>query len=100
MTYLEHQWAGERLTGPDVEAMMRSLGNDSRFAAVVTWLERNRDDFVAAGSRQALAADYGKLAHGQGSVHAINVMAAQLAKLLGPTPISGGFPIPAPEDQT
>ena len=37
-----------------------------------------------SGSRQELAQNHGKLTHAQGSVHALNLLTAQLAHLLTP----------------
>lgn len=96
MNYAEHQRAALDLKPRDVDAQLKSLGRDQRFSAVVAWIERNRDNFVNAGSRQAIADSHGSLAHSQGSVHALNVLAAQLAKLLKP-PVRSGEPEPEPE---
>ena len=94
MTYAEHKTAGDELSPPGVDNILKVLGRDQRFCAVVAWLERNREAFINAGSRQELAGDYGKLAHAQGSVHAMNLLAAQLANLLAPAKVTGGMTKP------
>lgn len=93
MTYQEHKISGEGLSSPEVDAALQSLALDERFCAVVAWLERNREAFIAAGSRQEFAGDHGRLAHAQGSVHAVNVLASQLANLMSPG-AQGGIPRP------
>jgi hypothetical protein len=95
MTYAEHQAGAVDLSPPEVDNLLRALGRDDRFCAVVAWLERNREGFVNAGSRQDISGDHGRLAHAQGSVHAINTLAAQLANLLNPQPVQGGMTKPA-----
>ena len=91
MNYDAHLEALRDLGPVEQTNLIQSLGNDDRFCAVVGWLERNREAFINEGSRQALASDHGKLAHAQGSVHAINVLRAQLAALLNPVPVQGGM---------
>jgi len=91
MTYDAHIDALRAFEPGEMNGLIQSLGNDDRFCAVVGWLERNREAFINEGSRQALASDHGKLAHAQGSVHAINVLRAQLAALLNPVPVQGGM---------
>lgn len=97
MTFSEHLDNSRAMTLPQMDNLLRTLGRDERFAAVVGWLERNREAFVKAGSRQDLAADHGKLAHAQGSVHALHVLTAQLANLFT-TPPTGGPPQTPPEE--
>ena len=93
MTYQEHQTAGKTLDKGKIRENLGSLGRDPRFAGVVAWLENNRDSFILHGSRQDLASDHGKLAHGQGSVHAINVLIAQLMDALDRSrKADGGIP--------
>lgn len=99
MTFEEQLQASRDLTPKELDDLLRSLGRDDRFCAVAAWLDRNREAFMTAGSRQDLASDHGKLAHGQGSVHALNVLIAQLANLLNPAPTQGGMPMPPPESE-
>jgi hypothetical protein len=88
---------GRELKPEELDGLLRSLSKDDRFCAVVAWLDRNREAFVNAGSRQEIAGDHGKLAHAQGSVHAMNTLAAQLANMFAPAPASG-MPTSAPEE--
>lgn len=90
MTYQEHLAAARQLRPEDIEALLNTLGQDEKFCAVIAWLERNRDAFVSAGSRQDLSGDHGRLAHAQGSVHALHTLMAQLAGALVPPPASDG----------
>ncbi len=73
---------------------LRALTMDERFAAVLAWLDRNRDAFVAAGSKQNLAGDHGKLAHAQGSVHAMNLLLAQIGNMMAGGGATGGMAKP------
>ncbi|MBK8001720.1 MAG: hypothetical protein IPK15_24205 [Verrucomicrobia bacterium] len=82
MSYAELKQAAQELNPAELDELLRSLSRDERFFAVVGWLERNREAFINAGSRQEIAGDYGKLAHAQGSVHAVNVLVAQMANVV------------------
>jgi D-aminopeptidase len=96
MTYSELQRAGEAMTPEEVNANIKSLMGDSRFAAVVAWLDRNREAMIAAGCSQKLATNHGTLAHAQGSVHTLRTMEGQLRGLLEPAPRRGPAPPPEP----
>lgn len=98
MNYLELKAAALGLSVPQREALLASLTLDGRAVALVGWLEANREAFVNAGSRQDIAAHYGKLAHAQGSVHALNVLIAQIAALMKP-PTAGPSQTPPDEEQ-
>ncbi len=86
MKYDELQAVAAGVPPAEVDNLLRSLARDDRFLAVVAWLDRNREGFVRAGSKQDIASDHGKLAHAQGSVHATTVLIAQLANLMNPAP--------------
>ena len=96
MTYSAHKAAGEQMDPPAVDNMLKVLGRDERFKAVVALLERHRETYVLSGCRQEFSGDHGKLAHCQGSIHAINMLAATLGQLFAPEKAKGG--IPKPED--
>lgn len=100
VTYDDHRKAGAELKTEQIEALVRSLALDERFSAVVAWLERNRVDFSDAGCRQSVAKDYGVLAHANGSVWALRVLAAQLTLLLNPPGLGGGITEPPGQDET
>ena len=97
MTYDEHLDVSRTLNPAELDNLLQSLGRDDRFCGVIAWIERNREAYINEGSRQALASDHGKLAHAQGSVHALNVLRAQLASLLSPVPVQGGMEKPPEE---
>jgi hypothetical protein len=82
---------GRTLTAEQVNDSLRSLAMDDRFAAVVAWLERNKEAFVVAGCKQSLAKEPGKLAHAQGSVHTVMTLQGQIAHLLTGTKVRGGM---------
>ncbi len=67
-----------------VEAQMRVLARDDRFAAVVAWIAGNLDGFAAAASAQRLADSHGQLAHAAGSHHALRVLDGQLRNAIQP----------------
>jgi hypothetical protein len=90
MTYEQHRQLALKLSREQAESDLEMLGHDPRFSAVVAWLERSREMWINSGSRQEMAGDYGRLAHGQGSVHACNILIAQLAHLLAPPSKPGG----------
>jgi len=94
MKYDELQAVAAGMATMEVDNLLRSLLRDDRFIGVVAWLDRNRELFVRSGSKQDLASDHGKLAHCQGSVHAVNLLIAQLANLLNPAPQTGEQPPP------
>ncbi len=87
MSYEELMEAGRRLTPKQVEGQLRELARDDRFAAVLAWLERNHRAWVASVSDQRLAKDHGALAHASGSLHALELLTAQLQTTLA---TSGG----------
>lgn len=97
MTYTELHKLAREMTPEVRDHTLAQLALDTRFAAVLAWLEANREDFIRGGSKQALADAPGKLAHGQGSVHAIHTLQDQLKQLLSPRP---GARRAEPEGQT
>jgi len=74
---------------PMLEETLRGLMRDERFAAVAGWLERNREGFIKEFTKPAASENPGKLAHAAGSLHCINLLAAQLAHLAKPLVDSG-----------
>lgn len=74
----------------EADAWLRLLLTEPRFVAVVNWIDRNRESFAMAVSDQARAAEHGRLAHAAGSLHAMHVLAAQLANILKPAPLPPG----------
>lgn len=90
MTASEMLAAGRALTPEQVQNDLRGLMADPRFAAVMAWLDANREGYVRAVGKQALAGTQGALAHCAGSIHAVNVLVAQLANLIQPGAAQGG----------
>lgn len=67
-----------------VEAQMRVLARDDRFAAVVAWLQGNLEAFTAAACAQKLADSHGRQSHAAGSVYALRIMDGQLRTAVEP----------------
>ncbi len=86
MTYAELQKHAREMTREQVEAELQGLARDTRFAAVVAWLEQNKQSFVNAGCSQKLAQHHGVLAHCQGSVYACDLLQGNLKRILDPRP--------------
>ncbi len=94
MKYNELLEKARNLSAEQLRADLESLSCDPRFAAVVALAHRDRELFVNAGSKQELADVPGKLAHAQGSVHACNLLLAQLAQVIEPRAATGGMSPP------
>jgi len=86
MSYQDLLNKARALKPEEINGNLLSLMGDARFAAVVAWLEANREEFVALGSSQKLSKEHGPLAHCQGSIHALRVLEGQLKHLLDPRP--------------
>lgn len=69
----------KELSERDIRVRVRSLASDERFVALVALVERDIDQFAAAACAQNMASDHGKLAHANGSSHALRVLRGQLA---------------------
>lgn len=94
MTYAQHKAAGEQMDPPAVDDLLKVLGRDERFKAMAALLERHRETYILSGCRQEFASDHGRLAHCQGSIHALNMLCATLAQLFAPEKVQGGIPRP------
>lgn len=93
--YDEMVQKARRLSGQEIENLMRMLSRDERFGAVAAWIEANLEAFASASCQQGLAGDAGKLAHAAGSHHALRVLQGQLRKAVEPA----RRPVP-PADQS
>jgi hypothetical protein len=80
--YEELSDAGRALTTEQVEAQVRVLARDPRFAALVALLERNHAAWAQAVSDQRICESHGKLAHAAGSLRALEVLRGQIAALV------------------
>lgn len=96
--YSDYLAQGRAKSQQEIQADLLSLATDPRFASVIGWLDRNRETFVTAGSAQSMTKEHGKLAHCQGSVHALNVLLGQVANLMNPKTPRGGIPEPESEE--
>ena len=97
MIYNELLAQGRAMPQPMLEANLRGLLRDDRFAAVLGWLDRNREAFVKELSKPAASENAGRLAHAAGAVHCINSLSAQLARLDLPA-TAGGMQPPANQE--
>lgn len=88
---------GRRKPQAEIETDLLGLMADARFPSVLGWLDRNRDAFMSEVSKQALTGNPTAQSHAAGSVHAIQMLLAQLANLLKPAPPSSAMT--KPEDE-
>jgi hypothetical protein len=82
MRFLEHAEAGRKLTAKQVDDQVRELARDPRFPALVALLERNERAWIHAVSNQKMADAHGKIAHAAGSLHALQILIAQVTTIL------------------
>jgi len=100
MTYKEIEEAGRRLSERQVNDQVRELARDPRFAAMAEWLRRNGEAWAQTVGSQGLAESHGKLAHAAGSLHAVEILRAQLCAIVERTQKrSGGEMSPGPRDE-
>lgn len=66
----------------ELQSQLRAVAADPRFAAVVGWLETNREAWGQSAAAQSLASNPGKQSHACGSLHLMNVLCAQLRAVL------------------
>lgn len=86
MTYPQLEDLARNMTPEQVQDNLISLAADTRFAAVLAWLQQEREGYIAHGCRQDLSPHHGPLAHCQGSVFALRALETDLRKKLLPKP--------------
>jgi hypothetical protein len=82
MRYIELMEAARKLTPEQVNKQLAELARDPRFAAVVGWLEGNREAWVIEVTKQGRAESHGQIAHAAGSLHAVEILRGQLLQTL------------------
>lgn len=82
MRYIELMEQARALAPEQINVQLRGLATDPRFAALVAWLEGNRESWVIEVTKQNRAGDHGQLAHAAGSLHAIEILRGQLMQAI------------------
>ena len=82
MRYIELMEAARKLSPDQVNKQLAELARDPRFAAVVGWLEGNREAWVIEVTKQSRAESHGQIAHAAGSLHAVEILRGQLLQTI------------------
>jgi len=89
MTYQELLESGRKMGTPEIDATLRQLSADPRFAAILGWLDLNREACIQEASKHL---DGTRAGHAGGALHEINLLNAQLAHLMKPSAKGGMQP--------
>lgn len=94
MTYKKLKQMAAGMSDAELKDSLVSLVNDTRFPALVRLLDDHREQYISAGSQQALAGHHGALAHNAGSVYALDTLNGVLKQLCEPPKKRGAQPPP------
>lgn len=86
-----------KLSEKQIAQSIRILAAEPRFDAVVQLLDRNREAWAAAACDQKIADSHGKIAHAAGSLHAVNLILAQIDQSINAKEKRGG-PVMEPSE--